>query len=586
MQRRLAAILAADVVGYSRLIRADEEGTLASFRFLRSEIIDPMIADNHGRVFKLMGDGVLAEFASVVDAVRAAAGLQQAVAERNGGLPQDKRIEFRVGINLGDVVIDGDDIHGDGVNVAARLEGLAEPGGIYVSAAVYDQVRDRVDLPFEDLGDQQVKNIDRPVRVWRWVRDIAVPSPQVTGGNQLRPLPDKPSIAVLPFNNMSGDPEQEYFSDGITEDIITDLSKVSGLFVIARNSAFVYKDQAFNVAEVCRELGVKFAVEGSVRKSGNRVRVTAQLIDGSSGGHLWAERYDRNLTDIFEVQDDVTQQIVDALKVTLSESERSLILGSGTKNVEAHDLFLKGRSLTFGRQRDRDMFDQATACFRDAIEIDPNYAGAYAGLAMTYALDFQNHWSDNPEASLDKAQSFVDEAIAKDENDPFPHYVAAVVATWKRDYERWAYEDERALLLNPNFALALSNLGTLYVYTGKPTKAIPFFERAMRLDPLAQHGQYVHFLGMAYFVAGDYETAATCFKDRIAINPTTDLSRALLASTLGFLNQTEEAHRIWRELEKINPKYSYIEHFGRLPFKDPSDAEKFTEGLRQADLTE
>ena len=586
MERRLAAILAADVVGYSRLIRADEEGTLSAFNALRAEIIDPIIADHHGRVFKLMGDGMLAEFASVVDAVRAAAGVQQALAERNGVLPEDKRIDFRVGINLGDVVIDGDDIHGDGVNVAARLEGLAEPGGFCVSAAVYEQVRDRIDIPFEDLGDQQVKNIDRPVRVWRWVRDAALPLPRATGGNELRTLPDKPSIVVLPFDNMSGDPEQEYFSDGITEDIITDLSKVSGLFVIARNSAFVYKDKAFNVAEVCRELGVKFAVEGSVRKGGNRVRITAQLIDGSSGGHLWAERYDRDLTDIFEVQDDVTQQIVGALKVTLSEAEKSLIIGGGTKNVEAHDWFLKGRALMYGRKRDSEMFKQAMGCFRDTIEIDPNYAGAYAGLGMGYALDHQNHWSDSSETSLDQAQRFVDEAIAKDEKDPYGHYVAAVVATWKKDYERWAYEDNRALSLNPNYAPALSNLGTLHIYTGEPAKAIPYIERAMRLDPLSQHGQYVHFLGMAYFVAGEYETAATCFKDRIAFNPTTDLSRALLASALGHLNQLDEAHRFWRELKEINPGYSHVDHFGRLPFKDPAVAEKLTDGLRKAGLPE
>ena len=586
MERRLAAILAADVVGYSRLIRADEEGTLTALNTLRAELIDPKIADHHGRVFKLMGDGMLAEFASVVDAVRAAAELQQAVAKRNADLPQNKRIEFRVGINLGDVVIDGDDIHGDGVNVAARLEGLADPGGIYVSGGVYDQVRDRIDQQFEDLGEREVKNIDRPVRVWRWVRDTASSLAGVSDVNETEPLPDKPSIVVLPFDNMSGDPEQEYFSDGITEDIITDLSKVSGLFVIARSSAFVYRDKAFNVADVCRELGVKFAVEGSVRKAGDRVRITAQLIDGSSGGHLWSERYDRDLTDIFEVQDDVTQQIVGALKITLSEAEKSLIVGGGTKDVAAHDLFLKGRGLIFGSQRDREMFVQAMACFRDAIELDPNYAGAYAGLAMGYALDHQNHWSDTSETSLDQAQHFIDEAISKDEKDPFPHYVAAVVATWKKDYERWAYEDERALSLNPNFAPALSNLGTLHIYTGEPAKAIPYIERAMRLDPVSQHGQYVHFLGMAYFVAGEYETAATCFKDRIAINPTTDLSRALLASTLGHLNQLDEAHRFWRELKEINPGYSHVDHFGRLPFKDPADTEKLTDGLCKAGLAE
>jgi adenylate cyclase len=301
MERRLAAIMAADVVGYSRLIRADEDRTLAALKSLFADLVGTKIGEHHGRVVKLMGDGVLAEFASVVEAVRAAAEMQQALSARNAALPQGQRIEFRVGVNLGDVVIDGEDIHGDGVNVAARLEGLAEPGGVCISGAVHDQVRDRVELRFEDLGRQQVKNIDRPVRVWRWIHDTAASYPEV--GQMKRLLPDKPSIVVLPFNNMSRDPDQEYFSDGITEDIITDLSKVSGLFVIARNSSFVYKDKTFSVPGVCRELGVKFALEGSIRKAGNRVRVTAQLIDGASGGHLWAERYDRDLTDIFEVQD-------------------------------------------------------------------------------------------------------------------------------------------------------------------------------------------------------------------------------------------------------------------------------------------
>ncbi len=583
MERRLAAIMIADVVGYSRLIRADEEGTLAALKALRAELIDPKIAEHHGRVIKLMGDGMLVEFASVVDAVRAAVATQRAVSERNADLPEDRRMEFRVGINLGDVVIDGDDIHGDGVNIAARLEGLAAPGGICISGSVHEQVRDRIDLSFEDLGEREVKNIDRPLRVWRWVRDAAAPSPEAAGAKEPGPLPDRPSIVVLPFDNMSRDPEQEYFSDGISEDIITDLSKVSGLFVIARNSAFVYKGKAFNVPEVCRELGVRFALEGSVRKAGNRVRITAQLIDGSSGGHLWAERYDRDLTDIFEVQDDVTQQIVAALEVKLSAAEKSLIVGGGTKNVDAHDFFLKGRGLIFGSKKDREMFDRSTACFRRAIELDPNYAGPYAGLGMAYMLDHQNHWSDTPETSLDQAERFVGEAIARDDKDPFGHYVAALVAMFGKDHERWAREADRALSLNPNFALALNARGVVYVYTGEPAKAIPYIERAMRLDPAYQQ-QYLHFLGTAHFVAGDYETAAMLFRDRISINPTTDLSRAFLASALGHLSHLDEARRIWRELKEINPGYSPVDHIGRLPFRDPADAEKFTDGLRKAGL--
>ncbi len=326
--------------------------------------------------------------------------------------------------------------------------------------------------------------------------------------------------------------------------------------------------------------------EGSVRKARNRVRVTAQLIDGSRGGHLWAERYDRDLNDIFAIQDDVTQQIVAALKVTLSEAEKSLIADGGTRDVEAHDLFLKGRALMYGPKRDGEMFEQSMACFRRAIELDPNYAGAYAGLGIGYVLDYQNHWSDAPETSLDQAERFIGEAIAKDEKDPFAHYVAAVVAMWRKDYERWAYEADRALSLNPNFALALNTRGIFHIYAGEPAKAIPYIERAMRLDPAAQHGQYVHFLGTAHFVAGDYETAATCFKDRITINPTTDLSRAFLASALGHLSKADEARRVWHELEKINPRYSFEDHIARLPFRNPADAERFTDGLRKAGLKE
>ena len=583
MERRLAAVMAADVVGYSRLVRSDEDGTLAALKSLRSDLIRPKVAQHHGRIVKFMGDGLLAEFASVVEAVRAAAEMQQVMAERNAGLPEGQRIEFRIGINLGDVVIDSEDIHGDGVNVAARLEGLAEPGGLYVSQAVYDQVRDRVELLFEDLGELPLKNIDRPVRVWRWVRNAVASIPKV--GQMRRPLPDRASIVVLPFNNMSRDPDQEYFSDGITEDIITDLSKASGLFVIARNSAFTYKNKAFNVTHVCRELGVAFALEGSIRKAGNRVRVTAQLIDGLSGGHLWAERYDRDLTDIFEVQDAITQQIVAALKVTLSEAEKSRIVAAGTRDVNAHDSFMRGRELTYGIKKDREMFDQATACFRRAIEIDPDYAAAYAGLGLVYMQDYQNRWSEAPEASLDEAERFAAAAIAKDDQEPYAHYVASVVAMFRKDYERWANEADRALSLNPNYALALNARGLVDVYGGEPAKGIPLIERAIRLDPNSRQ-QHVHFLATAYFVAGDYETAAALFRDRIALNPNTDLSRAFLSSALGHLGKLDEARKVWRELEAINPRYSPVEHIGRLPFRNPADAEKFIAGLRKAGFAE
>jgi adenylate cyclase len=589
--RKLAAILAADVVGYSRLAAADEDRTLARLRALRSDLIDPTIAVHNGRVVKRTGDGILVEFRSVVDAVRCAVEVQNGMIERNAGLPRERRIEFRVGVHLGDVVEESDgDLMGDGVNIAARLEGVAEPGAICLSEDAYRQVRARLDLAVSDLGETKLKNIAEPVRVYSLQVGLpaqAKPAPtaeRVAPAVAQLPLPDKPSIVVLPFDNMSRDPEQEYFSDGISEDIITDLSKVSALFVIARNSAFVYKGKAFNIPDICRELGVRFALEGSVRKAGNRVRITAQLIDGSRGGHLWAERYDRVLTDIFAVQDDVTQQIVAALKVTLSEAERSLIVASGTTNVDAHDFFLRGRELIWGGKRDRAMFDQSTFCFQRAIELDPNYAAPFAGLGMAYILDYQHSWSDTPEKSFDLAELMVGESIAKDDKDPFAHYVAAVVYMWKKNYERWAHEAERALSLNPNYALAVNARGLVHIYTGEPAKAIPYIERAIRLDPTQQ--LYRHFLGTAYFVAGNYETAAAVFKDRIAMTPTTDLSRAFLASALGHLNRLDEARQIWRELKEINPRYSHLDHIGRLPFRNSVDADKFTDGLRKAGLAE
>lgn len=563
-KRKIAAILAADVVGFSRLTGADEDRTLARLRALRSDLIDPTIAVHNGRVVKRTGDGVLVEFRSVVDAVRCAIELQNSMVERNAGLPPERRIEFRIGIHLGDIVEESDgDLMGDGVNIAARLEGIAQPGGICLSEDAYRQVKARLNLSVNDLGETQLKNIAEPIRVYSlevavagqampWIQSQS-PAPEVP--SVALTLPDKPSIAVLAFTNMSGDPEQEYFSDGICEDIITDLSKLSELYVIARNSSFTYKGKPVDVKQVGRELGVRYVLEGSVRKAGNRVRVTGQLIDSTNGVHIWADRFDRDLTDIFAVQDELTQEIISALKIRLSESEKASIASSGTKNVDAHDLFLKGRELVIGNKRDREMFARANDCLRRAIDLDPNYAGPYAALGWAYILDFQNRWSESPETSLDYAEHLIEKAITKDDHDPFVHYVAALLCLWKKNYERWAYEADRALSLNPNYGLAHLARGLVYVYTGQPAKGIPYIERAIRLDPAQQ--QRRHFLGTAYLVAGNYAVAAAILKERIAVTPTTDLSRALLASALGHLGRVDEARQIWRELMEINPRYSY-----------------------------
>ena len=396
-------------------------------------------------------------------------------------------------------------------------------------------------------------------------------------------LSDKPSIAVLPFANFSGDKDQDYFADGISEDIITDLSKISGLMVISRNSTFTYKGKAIDAKQVGRDLGVRYVLEGSVRKAGNRVRITGQLIDAATGGHLWAERYDRDLTDIFEIQDDVTRRIVDALKVTLSPAENAQLAQSGAHNIDAYDYFLRGREFLLAENKNRDKFDQSLKLFTRALELDPNYSQAYAGLSWAYNFDYSNRWSDNPDNSLQVAKHNAELAIQKDPNEPLAHFVASLAAIFGKDLDRAKAEAETALSLNPNFALAYATLGTICAYSGQPLAAITAIERAMRLDP-AWSQQYLHFLGTAYLLAGKYETAAAMLRQRVLLVPGTDLTRAILASALGQLGEIDEARRVWRELKEINPKYSFSEHFARQPFKREEDVRRIAEGLAKAGL--
>jgi adenylate cyclase len=398
------------------------------------------------------------------------------------------------------------------------------------------------------------------------------------------PLPDKPSIAVLPFQNMSGDPEQDYFADGIVEDIITDLSKISGLMVISRNSTFTYKGKAIDAKQVGRDLGVRYVLEGSVRKAGNRVRITGQLIDAVTGGHLWAERYDRDLTDIFEIQDDVTRRIVDALKVTLSPAENARLADSGTHNIDAYDYFLRGREFLLGENKNREKFEQSLKLLTRALELDPNYSQAYAGLSWAHMFDYSNRWSDNPDNSLQLAKHNAEQAVQKDPNEPLARFAASLAAMFGNDLDRAKSEADTALSLNPNFALAYATLGTICAYSGQPLVAITAIERAMRLDP-AWSQQYLHFLGTAYLLAGKYETAAALLRQRVLLVPGTDFTRAILASALGHLGEIDEARRIWRELKEINPKYSFSEHFARQPFKREEDVRRIAEGLAKAGLS-
>jgi adenylate cyclase len=585
VERRLAAILAADVVGYSRLMGADEAGTLAALKRHREIIFDPAVAAHNGRIVKLIGDGAIVEFGSVVDAVNCALTVQRSGGALPDATARQPTIVLRIGINLGDVIIENDDIYGDGVNVAARLEPLAEPGGICVSSIVNESVGNRIDARFLDGGDVSVKNIDRPIRVWKWhpgKTDVAA-----NRSNATHPTlnVETPSIAVLPFTNMSGDPEQEYFSDGITEDVITDLSKIAGLLVISRNSSFTYKGRAVDVRTVGRDLGVHSVLEGSIRRAGNRVRITAQLIDVTNGAHLWADRYDRDLTDIFAVQDDVTRRIVHALKVTLSPAEKARLADSGTPNIDAYDCYLRGRELLAVHPTNRERFEQSTKFFMRALELDPSYSQAYAGLSAAYNLDYQNRWSDDPDNSLRRAKHNAEQAIEKDPNEPFARLVTSWAAIFEKDLDRAKSEADIALSLNPNFSGAYVILGHIQTLSGRPLDAIPALERATRLDP-AFRSRHLHFLGMAYLLAGKYETAAALLRERILLMPGTDFSRVLLASALGHLGEVDEARRIWRELKEINPKYSFDEHFARQPFKREEDVQRIAEGLTKAGIVD
>jgi adenylate cyclase len=396
-------------------------------------------------------------------------------------------------------------------------------------------------------------------------------------------LDNRPSIAVLPLTNFSDDKDQDYFADGISEDIITDLSKISGLLVISRNSTFTYKGKAIDAKQVGRDLGVRYVLEGSVRRADNRVRISGQLIDAATGGHLWAERYDRHLTDIFEIQDDVTRRIVNALKVTLSPAEKARLAESGTHDIDAYDHFLRGREFLLGEHKDRESFERSLKQLTRALELDPDFSQAYASLSWAYNFDYSSRWSDDPGNSLRLAKQNAERAIQKDPNEPLARFAASLAAMSENDLDRARSEANGALALNPNFALAYGILGAICTYSGEPLAGISSIERAMRLDPAWSH-QYLHFLGTANLLAGNYEKAASLLRQRVLLVPGTDLTRAMLASALGYLGEVDEAGRVWRELKEINPNYSFREHFSRQPFRREEDVRRIADGLVKAGL--
>jgi adenylate cyclase len=579
IQRRLVAILAADVVGYSRLMERDETSTLTELKVRWSEVVEPLVARHEGRIFKRIGDGMLVEFGSAVNAVECATEVQKAMAAVNDGAG-DRRIVLRVGVHLGDVMVDGSDLYGDGVNVASRIEGLAEPGGVAISEAVHEHVRGRTMIDFVDSGNHEVKNIERPLHIWTWSPNAgAAETLAAVGGTQPSPQ-SKPSIAVLPFDNLSGDPEQGYFADGITEDIITDLSKVSGLFVIARNSSFAYKGLAPDIRKVSRELGVRYILEGSVRRAGGRVRINAQMIDGTNGGHLWAERYDRDIEDIFAVQDEVTRTIVDALKVKLTAGEQALREGRGKVDPKAYDLLVRARQTAL-QLRPEGMVE-ARKMLESVIAIDPGLALAYARLSIIVFAEYANQWNDATEDNLTQALKLAQKAIELDDTEPQGHISLALALSWMRRLDEAERAAERAISLAPGLADAYTGLGNIRDFQGRHEDAAALYTRAYRLDP--QFDMSLHFLGRALLALGRYDEAEIAFKRRLALTPRSDMTRFYLACLYGLTGRFEEARRYWRETLEVNPDFS-VERIKRtLPYRDPNLVDRLVGGLRDAGI--
>lgn len=577
-------------------MEADEAGTYAAWRSARIEAVQPIVAEFHGRVVKFTGDGFLADFPAAEPAVSAALRLQAAFASR-------APLKLRIGIHLGDVYVEGGDVYGDGVNIAARLEGVAEPGGICISGTVHDLVRKRVAAAFVDGGRVALKHVAEPFQVWH-VRprgeppeprrappvDAPAAAPLAGAGTQtvspearrlvamMEEAFRRPRLAVLPFQNMSHEGGQDYFADGLAEDLITELSRTGVLFVAARNATFVFRGQAVDVARVATELGVGYVLEGSVRRSGGRVRVTAQLIDAASGGHIWAERFDRELVDVFAVQDEITRNIVAALSLTLSPHADRNIGRRSTHSVEAYDLFLRARELLF--ESDRPSNEAARPFLERAIAIDPAFASAYAGLSEIHMIYWLNQWSDDPAGDSERALEYAETAVRLNPRDPYGQWSLAGILIWRRDFERSLALSYRALELDPAILLGYNTVGSAMLGLGRAADALAVFECMSRVGWKAPSVHF-HFIARALFLLGRYEETAVVLRQRIVMSPETDVSRALLASAYGHLGKAEQAKAVWAELFRVNPAYS-------LEFRRQilSDAEfgRMLEGLAKAGI--
>ena len=585
MQRRLTTILATDVVGYSRLMAADEAGTLAALKTHRRELVAPKTDEYGGRTVKLMGDGTLMEFASVVDAVRFAVDVQRTMVVRNAAVPENRRIIYRMGINIGDIIVDGDDIYADGVNVAARLEALSEPGGICVSRTVFNHVQGKVDTAFEDLGAREVKNIPKPVQVYRvLLEDIADARPDFEARSEALALPDKPSIAVLPFENMSGDPEQEYLADGISEDLITALSKIRWFFVIARGSTFTYKNRAVDVTQVAKDLGVRYVLEGSVRKGGNRVRITAQLIDATTGQHVWAERYDRELADIFALQDEMAQTIVALVEPELGAVERERAHRKPPENLDAWETYQRGLWLMWTFLEDDNA--EARRLFRRAHELDPGFAAAYAHEAYAHFITVVMGWADTPDEALATGLMAANMALALDDKDPVAYFALGRVTMMRGEHDAAIAALETTLALNPSFAQAYHGLGFALALAGRLEEAVEMFDKAERLsafDPLLWAFTITH--GLACILARDNETALQLARQTLQIPRASGYwPHAVLAAALAHLGQMDEARAAVTEALEAKPDLSLTYLEKTLPTKEPDGLEPYLDGLRKAGL--
>jgi adenylate cyclase len=580
-ERRLAAVVAVDMVGYSRLMEVDEAGTLARLKTHRIELIDPAIAKNRGRTIKTIGDGMLIEFHSVVDAVACAAEIQRRMARRNADMSPARWIQFRIGINLGDVIVEENDIFGDGVNVAARLEALAEPGGICVSGAVCDQVGGRLeDVVFEDIGEQSVKNIARPIRVFRvrleqnasiapeGVKDAAVPTTSSK----------RPSIAVLPLVNMSGDPEQEFFADGLTEDIITELSRFHNLLVISRNSTFVYKGKAIKVQEVAREFGVDYVLEGSVRKAGDRIRVTVQLIDAETDRHIWAERYDRELEDIFAIQDEMTRAIVATLQGRVEAATHDRAKRKPTDNMVAYECVLTAKVLHHRSTRADNA--QAQHLLDRALALDPNYAHAHAWKACVLGQTWVYDWCADRDATFQQVAAELEISLALDDNDSDVHRILAAVNLNRDDHDKAAYHQERALALNPNYDLVVVQQGELLTWLGRPEEGIDWIKKAMRLNPYHPERFWSH-LGRACYCAEKYAEAAEAFS---RLSRPDHMHHAFLAATFAQMGNSVAAAAHATEVLKHEPQFSVAAYLATQHYKHEVDRKRHEAGLLKAGL--